>query len=139
MSENGPFDAAISWLRVPVGLSDEQKETAIRVLEDWPKWKPLIEAAGKVDKKECLACLDCAWCVMFIDLKNKNRVSEGLKPIRALLESLPGKEVEEEPKHYRCESCGKDFDKKLFSHSRTEENMQGEPVEVECGPITEIT
>ena len=43
MSESKrPFDAAISWLRVPVGLSDEQKDAAIRVLE----------AAGKVDKAE---------------------------------------------------------------------------------------
>lgn len=58
--------------------------------------------------------------------------------VRALVEALPDGEVEEEPKHYRCESCGKDFDKKLFSHSRTEENQVGDPVEVECGPISEV-
>ena len=48
-------------------------------------------------------------------------------------------EKEEEPKQYRCENCGKRFDKKLFSHSRTEESISGDNmVEVECGPITEI-
>jgi hypothetical protein len=91
----------------------------------------VLEAAGKVDKEAAMTWL--AWLP-------DNLRGYGDAGIRALLETLPerGKEVEEEPKRYRCESCGKDFDKKLFSHSRTEENQVGEPVEVECGPISEV-
>ena len=49
MSEpKGLFDAAI---RVLSYASHPAIDAAIRVLEDWPKWKPLIEAAGRVDKK----------------------------------------------------------------------------------------
>jgi len=47
-------------------------------------------------------------------------------------------EIEEKPKQYRCEGCGREFDKKLFSHSRAEMGKDGNPVEVECGPITEV-
>src|SRR4030042_7114213 len=47
--------------------------------------------------------------------------------------ALRKEEKEEQPKQYRCESCGKWFDKKLFSHSRTEESISGEMVEVEGG------
>ena len=48
------------------------------------------------------------------------------------------KEMEEEPIIYRCESCGKWFDRKVFSHSRTEMNKNGGFMAVECGPITEF-
>jgi len=56
MSEpRGPFDDAIRILHEAKGeaiLVDEelvevQLEAAIRVLEDWPKWEPLIEAAQR--------------------------------------------------------------------------------------------
>ena len=56
MSEpKGPFDDAIRILHEAKGeaiLVDEelvevQLEAAIRVLEDWPKWEPLIEAAQR--------------------------------------------------------------------------------------------
>jgi hypothetical protein len=56
MSEpKGPFDDAIRILHEAKGeaiLVDEelvevQLDAAIRVLEDWPKWEPLIEAAQR--------------------------------------------------------------------------------------------
>jgi len=53
---------------------------AIRVLEEWPKWKPLIEAAGRVDKvKLHLRCGSLIRLTPELD---------------ALLESLPEKEKE---------------------------------------------
>ena len=64
MSEKKPFDAAIKAIekqieRIEQDYSfprhpDDRKneiislEVAIRVLEDWAKWKPLIEAAEKI-------------------------------------------------------------------------------------------
>jgi hypothetical protein len=54
MSETkGPFDTSIKVLGYGVGDGGDF-EAAIRVLEDWPKWEPLIKAAGKVDKTDCL-------------------------------------------------------------------------------------
>ena len=40
------------------------------------------------------------------------------------------------PEIWQCQSCGKEFDRKTFSHSRTEADLRGNPVEVECGPIS---
>ena len=81
MSENRPFDAAISWLRVPVGLSDEQKDATIRVLE----------AAGKVEDLEMLIQVikDLSWF-----LKKEGRIAfiPYLTQVIILLESLPDKE-----------------------------------------------
>ena len=57
--------------------------------------------------------------------------------IRALIEHGPEVETEEEPRQYRCEGCGKHFDQKTFSHSRAEMGKDGNPIEIECGPITE--
>ncbi|MCX6574979.1 MAG: hypothetical protein NTV82_01150, partial [Candidatus Aminicenantes bacterium] len=57
MSDKEPFAAAISHLTNRLnsrgeGSEREELRQAIRVLKDWPKWEPLIEAAGKVDKVE---------------------------------------------------------------------------------------
>jgi len=57
--------------------------------------------------------------------------------IIAMLEEI-GIEVEEEPELYRCECCGKEFDHKVFSHTRTEMGFNGQPVPVECGPIVKV-
>jgi len=145
--KGGPFDAAIdairNWQRVIEPYAEmhieeiANLEEAVHVLLDWPKWEPLIKAAGRVNKRETLSEYLFARSLM---TSHPFACCEICHDHRALLESLPepGREVEEEPKRYRCESCGKDFDKKLFSHSRTEENQMGEPVEVECGPITEV-
>jgi transposase-like protein len=48
-------------------------------------------------------------------------------------------EVEERPKRYQCESCGETFDEKTFSHGRAKDDGKGNAVEVECGPISEVT
>jgi len=53
MSEpKGPLDAAINHLTNRLnsrgeGSEREELRQAIRVLEDWPKWEPLIEAAQR--------------------------------------------------------------------------------------------
>jgi hypothetical protein len=128
-SKSGPFDASLETLRYNVMVSHSW------VKEDYEAGIRVLEAAGKVDKMKALDGLEALRAMMSRELFMDT--GSTFQSFRALLEALPDKEVEEEPKRYRCESCGKDFDKKLFSHSRTEENMMGEPVEVECGPITE--
>ena len=99
MSEKGPFDAAINELHGVMGEAEEtgiwddligECKAAIRVLEDWPKWEPLIEAAGKVDKKTCLDEIDD--CYYSKSLNPWGTEARILGEIRALLESLPGKE-----------------------------------------------
>ena len=101
MSEKKPFDAAIKILfgytDYGTGTIGEVKgrscEAAIRVLEEWPKWKPLIEAAGKMDGKQL-----CEYQRGIVNTLNTIRVSAGGIPlgknsadmqILALLESLP--------------------------------------------------
>ena len=63
MSHEGSFDAAISHLTNRMnsrgeGSEREELRQSIRALEDWPKWQPLIEAAGKVDKKMTFMALE---------------------------------------------------------------------------------
>ena len=74
----------------------DEYEVAIRVLEEWPKWKPLIEAAGKMDGKQL-----CEYQRGIVNTLNTIRVSAGGIPlwknsadmqILALLESLPERE-----------------------------------------------
>ena len=93
----GPFDTSLTVLRYGMG-DGEDFEAAIRVLEDWPKWEPLIEAAGKVDKKECLEVfnlfIENTELGPFEDIRYRE---DGLAvfpiaQIRALLEALPEKE-----------------------------------------------
>ena len=83
------FGAAISWLRVPVGLSDEQKDAAIHVLE----------AAGKMDKKREKKWLNKFYNAWYYHETNGNQQEEpnaiALKScmrLEAFLESLPEKE-----------------------------------------------
>jgi len=115
MSENRPFDAALEILKAQElklrrpffqtqtgGPRREQIRRAIRILKDWPKWKPLIEAAGNVDKTRAIQGLKNMenigdffpneWSVPlgFEELLSQNK--ESAKEIRALLESLPDKE-----------------------------------------------
>jgi len=144
----GLFDAAIWVLEKQRAIEDmagrqvfaEKLHIAIRVLE----------AAGKVEKQRGLEMID-----EHIGLEMEGyfgpphqnneackKQDEGileyvkiLWQIRALLEALP--DGEKEPKRYRCESCGKEFDKRFFSHSRAEDDGLGNPIEVECGPICE--
>jgi len=52
MSDTRPFDAAINHLTNRLnsrgeGSEREELRQAIQVLEDWPKWEPLIEAAQR--------------------------------------------------------------------------------------------
>ena len=101
MSEKKPFDAVIGLLREL--LKDELKilvpsdhpklEVAIRILKDWPKWEPLIEAARKVDKKTCLDEMDD--CYYSKSLNPWGTEARILGEIRALLEALPDKEKDD--------------------------------------------
>jgi len=95
MSEpKGPFDDAIRILHEAKGeaiLVDEelvevQLDAAIRVLEDWPKWKPLIEAAGKLNSG------DRTW-LRWVVTEGISSSERGRKDrFRTLLASLPDKE-----------------------------------------------
>ena len=85
MSEpKGPFDTSLTVLRYGIG-DGEDFEAAIRVLEDWPKWEPLIEAAGGVDKNEALETITYFERYGGYDRKRAFQ-------IRAFLEALPDKE-----------------------------------------------
>jgi len=95
MSEpKGPFDDAIRILHEAKGeaiLVDEelvevQLDAAIRVLEDWPKWKPLIEAAGNLHRGSCLMFMDDIELPIPPRVLDYKKVGDG---IRALLEVLP--------------------------------------------------
>lgn len=66
------------------------------------------------------------------------RLPVGRYPIR------PAAEVEEERVMWRCESCEEEFDEYRLSHGRAEHvpgcdgSCRNCPVEVECGPISEV-
>jgi len=101
MSKNkGPFDAVIDTLTFsliggdlrkhtekmiawPNAKREKQAREAIHVLKDWPKWKPLIEAAGKVDKAGCVFWI----CGLGLDATNK-RAAKAYNQIRDLLDTL---------------------------------------------------
>lgn len=121
----GPFDAklfpALSFLRIlkkrldkpdedgnishtfHLGQNDRPGiELAICVLTEWPKWAKLIEAAGKVDKEECMDVFDLFMkntkMGQYDDIRYRK---DGLAifpiaQLRALIESLPEKEGEGE-------------------------------------------
>jgi len=109
-----PFDAAINELHGVIGEAEEtgiwddligECKAAIRVLKDWPKWEPLIEAAGKVDKQECLTWIDemSDVPVVITEMLGTNEWattynSRSISPkqeIRALLEALPERAKEQ--------------------------------------------
>jgi hypothetical protein len=86
MSEpKGPFDTSLTVLRYGIG-DGEDFEAAIRVLEDWPKWKPLIEAAGNLHRGACLMFMDDIELPIPPRVLDYKKVGDG---IRALLEALP--------------------------------------------------
>ena len=81
-------------------FNNPYRDAIIARLRAVDKWKPLIEAAGKMDKHTVLACFDCAWEYCFApfacDIDNTGGACQGSKvSIRALLESLPEPEEEE--------------------------------------------
>jgi len=96
MSEpKGPFDTSLTVLRYGIG-DGEDFEAAIRVLENWSKWEPLIEAAGKVDKGRAIRTLAT---LLLVYTESEGRIIPALekalkdgavREIRALLEALPG-------------------------------------------------
>jgi len=114
----GKFDAAINCLSV---MADRdfangaphrgQFRVAIRVLE----------AAGKITEGDAIG----AECGVITE-----------DALGLIVAALP--EVEEQPKRYRCEGCGRTFDAKLFSHSGAVDDGKGNPIEVECGPISAL-
>jgi hypothetical protein len=42
-----------------------------------------------------------------------------------------------EERRYRCESCGEYFDEPLLDHARAVDDGHGNPIPVQCGPISE--
>ena len=92
--KQGLFDAAIKILRDSTirlrafNIEPNDINFAIRVLKDWPKWKPLIEAAGKVDKSMVLEA-EFFWPH---NVHIGREFGPCRKAIRALLEALPEKE-----------------------------------------------
>jgi len=71
---------------------------ALRILKEWPKWKPLIEAAGKVDKAVAIEHFHIQVCPEWEDGK-RERIRVGVLAgcpkcvvIDDLLEALPDKE-----------------------------------------------
>lgn len=105
--KKGPFDAAIDairgWQRVIEVYSEmhieeiANLEEAVHVLLDWPKWEPLIEAAGKVDGRRAIRTL-ATLLQVYVEAEGRliPELEEALRggaviEIRALLESLPEK------------------------------------------------
>ena len=86
MSEpKGPFDTSLTVLRYGIG-DGEDFEAAIRVHEEWPKWKPLNEAAGNLHRGSCLMFMDDIELPIPPRVLDYKKVGDG---IRALLEVLP--------------------------------------------------
>ncbi len=82
------------------GLNEhaENLRKAICILSDWPKWAPLIEAAGKVDRKECLDNLDNWKCTIEEEWSELSGPEyESFDQIRALLSAIP--ETRQETRH----------------------------------------
>ena len=98
MSEKKPFDAAIGMLRGK-GIRlfpPTEVQAAIRILKDWHKWEPLIEAAGKVDIRSAQFFIDGAanfgeGLSAINSDSSRYLYQTGEKQARALLESLPDK------------------------------------------------
>ncbi len=70
-------------------------EQAIAILSSWPRWQPLIEAAGKVDKKACLHFLQGTEGKVFVEVKEGGPDSDTYirhwpkSEIETLLAALP--------------------------------------------------
>ena len=90
-----PTAEDIGWQERYYALKPTSKEfygdiqAAIRVLKDWPKWEPLIEAAGNLRRGSCLMFMDDIELPIPPRVLDYKKVGDG---IRALLEALPGKE-----------------------------------------------
>jgi len=118
MSE-GKFDAAIRILTdhkrsyLDTGFSGYAKQMDEAIA--------LLEAAGKITEGDAIG----AECGVITE-----------DALGLIVAALP--EVEEQPKRYRCEGCGRTFDAKLFSHSGAVDDGKGNPIEVECGPISAL-
>jgi len=104
MSEKkGPLDAAINHLTNRLnsrgeGSEREELRQSIRVLEDWPKWEPLIEAAEKVDKGALLTLGANAVCIADYYCQGDElryleaRFKRGEDNLKIIIEALPEKE-----------------------------------------------
>jgi hypothetical protein len=69
----------------------EQHEQAIAILESWPKWEPLIEAAKKVDKQLAIEGT-LAWSIPSWNKHNADNIEKCEKAVKFLLESIPEEE-----------------------------------------------
>jgi hypothetical protein len=100
MSEKGRFNAAITILELEEAklsrglghpqISDEIKRNLTPMLFDYRAAIRVLEAAGRVDKKEALASLDDIY--LSASVSPWDRSVKHLGIVRSLLESLPDKE-----------------------------------------------
>ena len=96
--KQGLFDAAIKILRDSTirlrafNIEPNDINFAIRVLKDWPKWKPLIEAAGKTTNRSVLMSALSGWKSIMPKDSWFPADERDYREIRDLLESLPAKE-----------------------------------------------
>ena len=99
------LDAAIESLRSNIiffsvfkgGANKEQDScrVAIRILEEFPKWERLIEAAGKIDKETALRAYIEPPVIYDENHQIKDIDLETADLIYALIQSLPDKEKKE--------------------------------------------
>jgi hypothetical protein len=103
------FDAAIDairgWQRVIEAYAEKHPdeianlEEAIHILTDYPRWQPLLETAGGVDKARAIRVLATLLqryvmgmeTITIPELENDLKAG-AVKEIRALLASIPDKE-----------------------------------------------
>jgi len=121
-------------IRVLIEEHGKLKEENIMLLERIENLKhSRIEHGPEVNRNDIEAILE-------------NEKTTNAENTDALMDYLEAKGIkieveeiadEEEPKQYRCEGCGRLFETKIFSHSRAEMGKDGNPIEVECGPIIE--
>jgi hypothetical protein len=95
MSEpKGPLDAAMGVLKDYAQYSEGRNlrkscRLAIRVLEDWPRWEPLIKAAGQISNPSILMAALSGWKSMIPKDSWFPADEHDYREIRALVETMP--------------------------------------------------
>jgi hypothetical protein len=89
-----PFDSAISHLTNRMnsrgdGSEREELRQVIRVLEDWPRWEPLIKAAGQISNPSILMAALSGWKSMIPKDSWFPADEHDYREIRALVETMP--------------------------------------------------
>ena len=144
-------------------MSEPTKEEALKYLRRWNvAWMLFVDHATPEETAKSEAVFHCLLDLVIkdwgmiehgpevsrndIEAILENEKTTNAENMDALMDYLEAKGIkieveeiadEEEPKQYRCEGCGRLFETKIFSHSRAEMGKDGNPIEVECGPIIE--